>query len=521
MDGAPTGTGWMTKKDEGQCFTFSMHVLDSAHVHFSGAAWPTVQVEKKMDAVPTVNPWKRRLMGMMKVDAAERKNEKYDRSIHNARDARADPNQEGDVRNREGIAKMEMERSAERRRNAETRLERGARLDRVVRRWIDHSVKITLWQFSANWAEAARVAEREKMLEWVKARKTKREADRAVLVRCSMVVRQVTNRGSMRRFLMQFAGNLTAARKQSRDALTDRGNERDTGVNGKEVGRSALIRFGEGLARWRGNRDLLRVLRQLGANFSAARSQLRRRRRNEERMIQEEAVLAALDELMFKHKLRLVSAAVVRAQVQELEDTYMWLSLDWVEGMLLQVKGIRAIITGFVAGRGWQGMKAAVLQFGVNWAAAVELRTEQAEAEKWLRAAVAGGCLASLVVRCDMRALMAQCVHTWAAVVGELCSRPSGTQGKKEGITGQGRWKFNNKRNGKKKKNKMKKATQLAPLAHRTGTGRLKLCLKTQGRVQRVGDWAGRSVPPSAVRDEPEGSGTHAGEEVPMIRCDR
>ena len=42
-----------------------------------------------------------------------------------------------------------------------------------------------------------------------------------------------------------------------------------------------------------------------------------------------------------------------------------------------------------------------------------------------------------------------------------------------------------------------------------------------QGGVQRVGEWAGRSVPPAAVREEPKGSGTHAGEEVPRIRCDR
>jgi hypothetical protein len=257
----------MTKKDEGQGFTFSMHVLDSAHVHFAGATWPTMQVEKKMDAAPTVNPWKRRLVGMMKVDAAERKNVKDDRSIHNARDARADPNQEGDVHNREGIAKMEMERSAERRRNAETRLECVARLDRAMRRWTDHSVIIALWQFSDNWAEAARVAEREKMLERVKARKTKREANRAVLVRCSLVVRLVTNRGNMRRFLMQFARNLTAARKQSRDWAVA---ERAALIEARGAYRAALIEVSGGLARVVSRRTTRSTVLQFSANWTAA-----------------------------------------------------------------------------------------------------------------------------------------------------------------------------------------------------------------------------------------------------------
>ena len=77
--------------DEGEAFTFSMNVVDQAHVHFSGATWPIRQAGKEIDAVPTGNPWKRRVMSMGKVDAAECKNAKHDRSIHDAYDAHADP----------------------------------------------------------------------------------------------------------------------------------------------------------------------------------------------------------------------------------------------------------------------------------------------------------------------------------------------------------------------------------------------------------------------------------------------
>jgi hypothetical protein len=639
--------------EESGAFTFSMNVLDTAHVHFAGATWPTTQVEKKMDAMPTGNPWKRRLMVMMKVDAAERKNVKHDRSILNAYDACADPNQESDVRNKEGITRGEMDRSVERRTNAEMLVRRRdltARLDRAVREWIDHSVKRALWQFSVNWAEAARVAEREKMLERVKARKTKRDADRAVLVRCC---RQVTNRGNMQRLLTQFARNLTAGWKQSRDfwaavvleeadratlikarevdraalikvsgglarvvssrnmrsavlqfganwtvavmlaveqkeveqwlreatvsgglvRALDRRNmrsavlqfktaavlhmcsgeriegqeemkvkdekqrwsgkkgagleqngcatvlsrvcsgtagqqtareERKEGITGQALmrvsadegsmrdglwpGGSTLMRFSVGLARWRSNREMLLVLMQIGGNFSAARRMIRRKKKDEKREGEVEAVRVTLDALLWKYKLGSVRADEIRAKVQELRVLHSWVALDWVEELLLQVKSIRAIIKGFVMGVKKEGLRTAVQQL-------------RAGADEWMRVSVARGCCVRLA-ELGVVAAAFRCVRRWCAAVTvqtAVLSAGADTGRKKE---------------RRKKKKKKKNAAERAPSAPcKTGSGRL------EGRLRRSKTpWEAWE---SLKKDEFGADKSGAAGSVPKIRCDR
>ena len=68
LDGARIGTGWMTGKEKEQGFTFSVSGLHATHANFAGATWPT-QGENKMDEGG--NPWERRYMRMMRVNAAE------------------------------------------------------------------------------------------------------------------------------------------------------------------------------------------------------------------------------------------------------------------------------------------------------------------------------------------------------------------------------------------------------------------------------------------------------------------
>jgi hypothetical protein len=87
----------------------------------------------------------------------------------------------------------------------------------------------------------------------VKARKTKRDASRAVLVRCC---RQVTNRGDMQRLLIQFTGNLIAAKKQSRDraaAVLEEAEERlrDATNKGVLATPTAAIELRSALESWK------------------------------------------------------------------------------------------------------------------------------------------------------------------------------------------------------------------------------------------------------------------------------
>jgi uncharacterized membrane protein len=41
--------------EEREAFTFSMNVVDKAHVHFAGATWPTMQVRKEIDVVAAID----------------------------------------------------------------------------------------------------------------------------------------------------------------------------------------------------------------------------------------------------------------------------------------------------------------------------------------------------------------------------------------------------------------------------------------------------------------------------------